>query len=85
MVDAIYTGTVYSVSSKEVVIIDKGTRLPLEIGTGTRVLRDGESIRATQLKEGEQVRAVVNLVGKSHTREIAVLTGDAARRAARLK
>ncbi|RKH62100.1 hypothetical protein D7V93_10625 [Corallococcus llansteffanensis] len=85
MVDAIYTGMVYSVSSKEVVISDKGTHLPLEIGAGTRVLRDGKAISVTQLKEGEKVRAVVNLVGKSHTREIAVLTGAKARRAAGLR
>ncbi|RYZ39542.1 MAG: hypothetical protein EOO72_09060 [Myxococcaceae bacterium] len=85
VVDAIYTGVVTKVSSKEVVIVDAGTRLPLEIGTGTRILRDGQAIRVNQLKEGEKVRAVVNIVGKSHTREIAVLSKDAARRAAGLR
>ncbi|RKH15640.1 hypothetical protein D7X74_17985 [Corallococcus sp. CA047B] len=84
VVDAIYRGVVTSVSSKEVVIVDAGTRLPLEIGTGTRILRDGKAIRVNQLKEGEKVRAVVNIVGKSHTREIAVLSKAEARRAAGL-
>lgn len=85
VVDAIYRGIVTSVSPKEVVIVDAGTRLPLEIGTGTRILRDGQAIRVNQLKEGEKVRAVVNIVGKSHTREIAVLSGAEARRAVGLK
>ncbi|TSC27330.1 hypothetical protein [Corallococcus sp. Z5C101001] len=82
VVDAIYRGVVRSVSSKEVVIVDAGARVPLEIGTQTRILRNGEAIRVTELKEGEKVRAVVNLVGRSHTREISVLSGDEARRAA---
>lgn len=80
VVDAIYRGTVESVSPKEVVIDNEGSRLPLEIGAQTRIIRDGEAIRATELKEGERVRATVNLVGRSHTREIAVLTGAEARR-----
>ncbi|NOK12717.1 hypothetical protein [Corallococcus exercitus] len=80
VVDAIYRGKVRSVSSKEVVIDNEGSRLPLEIGTQTRIVRDGEDIGVTQLKEGERVRATVNLVGRSHTREIAVLTGAEARR-----
>ncbi|WP_147469188.1 hypothetical protein [Corallococcus sp. AB045] len=80
MVDAIYRGKVRSVSDKEVVIDNEGTRLPLEISTQTRIVRDGEDIRVTELKEGERVRATVNLVGRSHTREIAVLTGAEARR-----
>ncbi|RKG69094.1 hypothetical protein D7V88_40325 [Corallococcus terminator] len=85
VVDAIYTGVVKSVSSKEVVIVDDGTRLPLEIGTGTRILREGQAIGVNQLKEGEKVRAVVNIVGKSHTREIAVLSKAEARRAAGMR
>ncbi|MFP2897250.1 hypothetical protein ACLEQD_12235, partial [Corallococcus sp. 4LFB] len=80
VVDAIYRGTVRSVSSKEVVIDNEGSRLPLEIGAQTRIVRDGEDIGVTQLKEGERVRATVNLVGRSHTREISVLTGAEARR-----
>ncbi|RKH90769.1 hypothetical protein D7Y21_05125 [Corallococcus sp. AB045] len=80
VVDAIYRGKVRSVSDKEVVIDNEGTRLPLEISTQTRIVRDGEDIRVTELKEGERVRATVNLVGRSHTREIAVLTGAEARR-----
>ncbi|RKG63646.1 hypothetical protein D7V80_29890 [Corallococcus sp. CA054B] len=80
VVDAIYRGKVRSVSDKEVVIDNEGTRLPLEISTQTRIVRDGEDIGVTELKEGERVRATVNLVGRSHTREIAVLTGAEARR-----
>ncbi|MBN8230046.1 hypothetical protein JYK02_21255 [Corallococcus macrosporus] len=80
VVDAIYRGTVRSVSPKEVVIDNEGLRLPLEIGTQTRIVRDGENIGVTELKEGERVRATVNIVGRSHTREIAVLTGSEARR-----
>jgi hypothetical protein len=80
VVDAIYRGTVRSVSSKEVVIEDAGSRVPLEIGKSTRIVRDGESIRATQLEQGETVRAVVNLVGRSHTREITVMTPAEARK-----
>ncbi|MGE6763815.1 hypothetical protein ACQKGO_37745 [Corallococcus interemptor] len=80
VVDAIYRGTVESVSPKEVVIDNEGLRLPLEIGTQTRIVREGEDISATELKEGERVRATVNIVGPSHTREIAVLTGAEARR-----
>ncbi|WP_147439546.1 hypothetical protein [Corallococcus sp. CA049B] len=80
VVDAIYRGKVRSVSDKEVVIDNEGLRLPLEISTQTRVVRDGEDIGVTELKEGERVRATVNLVGRSHTREIAVLTGAEARR-----
>ncbi|RYZ42584.1 MAG: hypothetical protein EOO71_07325 [Myxococcaceae bacterium] len=85
VVDAIYTGVVTSVSTKEVVIVDAGTRLPLEVGTGTRILREGQAIKVNQLKEGEKVRAVVNIVGKSHTREIAVLSKAEARRAASMR
>ncbi|MHA7627249.1 hypothetical protein [Corallococcus sp. M7] len=80
VVDAIYRGKVRSVSDKEVVIDNDGLGLPLEISTQTRIVRDGEDIGVTELKEGERVRATVNLVGRSHTREIAVLTGDEARR-----
>lgn len=80
VVDAIYRGKVRSVSDKEVVIDNDGSRLPLEISTQTRIVRDGEPIRVTELQEGERVRATVNLVGRSHTREIAVLTGAEARR-----
>ncbi|WP_147454670.1 hypothetical protein [Corallococcus sp. AB038B] len=80
VVDAIYRGKVRSVSDTVVVIDNDGSRLPLEISTQTRVVRDGEDIGVTELKEGERVRATVNLVGRSHTREIAVLTGAEARR-----
>ncbi|WP_375755741.1 hypothetical protein [Corallococcus exercitus] len=80
VVDAIYRGTVRSVSPNEVVIDNEGSRLPLEIGTQTRIVREGEDIGVTELKEGERVRATVNIVGRSHTREIAVLTGAEARR-----
>ncbi|MBN9681295.1 MULTISPECIES: hypothetical protein [unclassified Corallococcus] len=80
VVDAIYRGKVRSVSDKEVVIDNDGSSLPLEISTQTRIVRDGEDIGVTELKEGERVRATVNLVGRSHTREIAVLTGAEARR-----
>ncbi|RJS14760.1 hypothetical protein DRW03_34445 [Corallococcus sp. H22C18031201] len=62
-----------SVSPHEVIIEDAGTRLPMGVWPETRILRGGQSIEVQQLKVGEQVRAVVNLVGHNQTEEIAVL------------
>lgn len=74
VVNAIYTGEVRSVSAKQVVIaMEAGVPMVLEVGEHTRVFRDGQSIGARQLEKGEQVRAVVDLVGQDQTLEIAVL------------
>jgi hypothetical protein len=74
MVNAIYTGTVRSASANQVVIdTGEGERLPLGVGSKTRVLRDGKNIGARQLQKGEHVRAVVDMVGEHQTLEIAVL------------
>jgi hypothetical protein len=43
------------------------------VDSKTRVLRDGKNIGARQLEKGEQVRAVVDMVGQHQTLEIAVL------------
>jgi len=74
VVNAIYTGVVYSASEQQVVIdMEGGGPLALGVDRGTRVFREGRSIGAPQLEKGEQVRAVVNLVGQDKTLEIAVL------------
>ena len=74
VVNAVYVGQVRSASARQVVI-DTGTGAPLTLGVGpdTRVLRDGRNIGARQLEKGEQVRAVVDMVGQDQTLEIAVL------------
>ncbi|WP_163991017.1 hypothetical protein [Pyxidicoccus caerfyrddinensis] len=74
VVNAVYTGKLISVSPRQVVI-DTGSdvSLTLGVGPGTQVLRDGRNIGALQLKKGEQVRAVVDMVGQHQTLEIAVL------------
>ena len=74
VVNAVYTGVVSSVSAKQVVIhMEAGSPLVLGVDEGTRVLRDGQNIGVRQLEKGEQVRAVVDLVGQDQTLEIAVL------------
>ena len=76
VVNAVYTGEVRSVSAKQVVIaMEAGAPLVLDVDEGTRILRDGRSIGVRQLEKGEQVRAVVDLVGQDQTLEIAVLPG----------
>ncbi|MFP2904331.1 hypothetical protein ACLESD_04515 [Pyxidicoccus sp. 3LFB2] len=74
VVNAVYTGVIRSVSERQVVIaMDDGGPLVLEMNPATHVYREGRSIGVKQLKEGEQVRAVVDLVGQDKTLEIAVL------------
>jgi hypothetical protein len=74
VVNAVYLGTVRSASAKQVVIdTDYGESLPLSVDAKTRVLRNGQGIGARQLEKGEQVRAVVDMVGQDQTLEIAVL------------
>jgi hypothetical protein len=77
VVNAVYTGTLVSVSPRQVVI-DTGSdaSLTLGVGSGTQVLRDGRNIGALQLEKGEQVRAVVDMVGQHQTLEIAVLPAE---------
>lgn len=78
VVNAVYLGTVRSASAKQVVIdTGYGESLPLSVDAKTRVLRDGQSIGARQLQQGEQVRAVVDMVGQDQTLEIAVLPAAA--------
>ncbi|WP_164012036.1 hypothetical protein [Pyxidicoccus trucidator] len=74
VVNAVYTGVVRSVSEQQVVIeMEDGAELRLSLYPKTQVLREGRSIGVKQLKKGEQVRAVVDLVGQDKTLEIAVL------------
>nr|WP_253910628.1 hypothetical protein [Pyxidicoccus fallax] len=74
MVNAIYTGEVRSVSGNQVVIgLETGAPLVLDVDARTRVFRNGRGIGVRQLEKGEQVRAVVDLVGQDQTLEIAVL------------
>ena len=78
VVEAVYTGVVRSVSANQVVIdLGEGAPLVLGVDASTRVLRDGRSIGVRQLEKGEQVRAVVDLVGQDQTLEIAVLPAAA--------
>jgi outer membrane murein-binding lipoprotein Lpp len=78
VVNAVYTGAVSSVSAKQVVItMEDGAPLVLGVYPKTRVLREGRNIPVGQLEKGEQVRAVVDLVGQDKTLEIAVLPAAA--------
>ncbi len=78
VVNAVYTGVVSAVSGQRVVIQrEDGSPLPLAVGAQTRVLRNGQRINVDQLEKGEQVRAVVDLVGQEQTVEIAVQSAAA--------
>jgi hypothetical protein len=78
VVNAVYTGVVSAVSGQRVVIQrEDGSPLSLDVGEQTRVLRDGQGIRVGELKKGEQVRAVVDLVGQEQTVELAVRSAAA--------
>ncbi len=74
VVNAIYTGTVSSVSQGRLQLLDDGQVLTLELGERTRVYRDGRSISVGQLEEGTRVRVTVDLVGlDNEATEISVL------------
>ena len=75
MVNAIYTGTVRSVSVDQLVLLDEdGQAFAVELGERTRVFRDGERITARQLEEGTRVRATVDLLaGHQQAMEIVTL------------
>jgi hypothetical protein len=64
VVNAIYTGTVRSVSDGQLVLVDEGEPLTLRLGDRTRVYQNGQSISARQLKAGTRVRVTVDLVGR---------------------
>ncbi|MBN1207237.1 MAG: hypothetical protein JXB05_20295 [Myxococcaceae bacterium] len=63
VVNAIYTGTVRSVSGRQLELLDEdGQPFTMQLGDKTRVLRDGKLISARQLKQGTRVRVTVDLV-----------------------
>ena len=66
VVNAIYTGTVSSVSAGRLVLLDEeGQSFTVALGDRTRVLRDGKRIAARQLEKGTRVRATVDMLGGS--------------------
>jgi hypothetical protein len=75
VVNAIYTGTVSSVSARQLVLLDEeGQSFTVALGERTRVLRDGKRITAGQLAKGTRVRATVDLLaGSSQAMEIVAL------------
>ncbi|HYH95406.1 hypothetical protein [Hyalangium sp.] len=76
VVEAIYTGTVRSVSAGRLVLLDeRGQPFTVELGERTRVLRDGQRISAQQLKPGTRVRATVDLLaGTQQAKEVTFLS-----------
>lgn len=65
VVDAIYTGTVRSVSARQLVLLDEaGQPFTVELGDRTRVLRNGQRISAQDLKKGTRVRATVDMLSR---------------------
>ncbi len=75
VVNAIYTGTVRSVSARELVLLDEeGQSFTVELGERTRVMRDGKRITARQLQKGTRVRATVDLLaGHNQAMEVIAL------------
>lgn len=75
VVNAIYTGTVRSVSVDQLVLLDEdGQAFTVELGERTRVFRDGKRITARQLEKGTRVRATVDLLaGHQQAMEIVTL------------
>ena len=75
VVNAIYTGTVRSVSSGRLVLLDEeGKPFTVELGDRTRVLRNGQRISAQELKEGTRVRATVDMLsGRNQATEVITL------------
>ncbi|ADO68286.1 type IV pilus assembly protein FimV [Stigmatella aurantiaca] len=75
-VDAIYTGTVRSVSGNRLVLVDgDGTAFPVALGDRTEMRgANGQRLGAKQLKQGMRVRATVDmLAGNQEAAEIVVL------------
>lgn len=77
VVNAIYTGTVRSVSGGRLVLLDEeGKPFTVELGDRTRVLRNGQRIAAHELKKGTRVRAVVDMLsGHNQATEVTTLSG----------
>jgi hypothetical protein len=75
VVNAIYTGTVRSVSGGHLVLLDEeGKPFSVELGKQTVVLRKGQRISAEELKEGTRVRAVVDMIsGHNQAKEVTTL------------
>jgi hypothetical protein len=75
VVDAIYTGTVRSVSGGRLVLLDEeGKSFTVELGDRTRVLRNGQRISAQELKQGTRVRATVDMLsGHNQAKEVTTL------------
>jgi hypothetical protein len=76
VVDAIYTGTVRSVSARQLVLVDEaGQPFTVELGNQTRVLRNGQRISAQDLKKGTRVRATVDMLsGRNQATEVTTLS-----------
>ncbi|KFE66261.1 hypothetical protein [Hyalangium minutum] len=76
VVDAIYTGTVRSVSARQLVLVDEaGQPFTVELGNQTRVLRNGQRISAQELKKGTRVRATVDMLsGRNQATVVTTLT-----------
>jgi hypothetical protein len=75
VVDAIYTGTVRSVSAGRLVLLDDaGQPFTVELGERTRFLRNGQRISAQELKQGTRVRATVDMLsGRNQATEVTTL------------
>lgn len=76
VVDAIYTGTVRSVSARQLVLVDEaGQPFTVELGNQTRVLRNGQRISVQDLKKGTRVRATVDMLsGHNQATEVTTLS-----------
>lgn len=75
VVNAIYTGTVRSVSGGHLVLLDEqGKPFTVEVGDRTLVLSKGQRISLEGLKEGTHVRAVVDMIsGHNQATEITTI------------
>ncbi|MCP3103989.1 hypothetical protein LZ198_34460 [Myxococcus sp. K15C18031901] len=74
VVTATYSGVVRSVSPSRVVLTDdSGAPLSLSVESRTKVTRDGKDIGLRELKRGDRVSAVVDMLGQHQTEEISVL------------
>jgi len=74
VVTATYFGVVRSVSASRVVLTDdSGAPLSLGVESGTKVTRGGKPIGVSELKPGDRVSAVVDMLGQHQTEEIVVL------------
>jgi hypothetical protein len=75
VVDAFYTGTVRSVSNRQLVLQDdNGQPFALELGAQTRIISNGQRISAQQLEQGTRVRVTVDLLmGRNQATEVTTL------------